>query len=75
MPSFWVADLGDMSFTLGLSGWSANDWSRQGNFDLLAPRMQVDSMTQQQVYTTLKKTWRDSADGLAKQMGLDQLAG
>ena len=28
MPSFFVADLGDMSFTLGLSGWTANDWSR-----------------------------------------------
>ena len=28
MPSFYVADLGPMSFTLGLSGWTANDWSR-----------------------------------------------
>ncbi|HET9533272.1 MAG TPA: SWIM zinc finger family protein, partial [Blastocatellia bacterium] len=28
LPSFYVADLGDMSFTLGLSGWTANDWSR-----------------------------------------------
>ena len=38
MPSFYVADLGDMSFTLGLSGWTANDWSQSGNFDLMAPR-------------------------------------
>jgi hypothetical protein len=28
LPSFYVADLGHMSFTLGLSGWTANDWSR-----------------------------------------------
>ena len=38
MPSFYIADLGDMSFTLGLSGWTANDWSSSGNFDLMAPR-------------------------------------
>ena len=37
MPSFYVADLGNMSFTLGLSGWTTNDWSASGNFDLLAP--------------------------------------
>ncbi|HEY9702433.1 MAG TPA: hypothetical protein V6C58_08305, partial [Allocoleopsis sp.] len=45
MPSFYVADLGDMSFTLGLSGWTANDWSTSGNFDLLAPRGDVDQFT------------------------------
>jgi len=35
MPSFWEADLGMMRFTLGLSGWSANDWSSSSNFDLM----------------------------------------
>ena len=39
MPSFYVADLGDMSFTLGLSGWTANDWAQAGNFDLMAPAL------------------------------------
>jgi hypothetical protein len=43
MPSFWVADLGDLSFTLGLSGWTANDWSTQGNlFAGAAPRGRRD---------------------------------
>jgi len=41
MPSFYLADLGDMTFTLGLSGWTTNDWSSAGNFDLLAPRAAV----------------------------------
>ncbi|MEM6931454.1 MAG: SWIM zinc finger family protein, partial [Myxococcota bacterium] len=45
MPSFWVADCGDLSFTLGLSGWTSNDWSGQANFDLLAPRADVDADT------------------------------
>lgn len=37
MPSFWVADMGDMKLTLGLSGWTANDWTRGSALDLLAP--------------------------------------
>jgi hypothetical protein len=37
LPSFWVADLGDMQLTLGLSGWTANDWTRGSALDLLAP--------------------------------------
>jgi predicted nucleic acid-binding Zn finger protein len=72
MPSFWVADLGDMNFTLGLSGWSANDWSRMGNFDLLAPRAEVDSVTQQKVYLALKENWRETADSLASRLELDR---
>src|SRR5690606_248819 len=35
LPSFYIADLGALSFTLGLSGWTRNDWAAAGNFDLL----------------------------------------
>lgn len=35
MPSFYVVDLGALSFTLGLSGWTRNDWAGAGNFDLM----------------------------------------
>ena len=37
LPSFWVAQLGDMRLTLGLSGWTTNDWTRGSALDLLAP--------------------------------------
>lgn len=37
LPSFWVAHMGEMRFTLGLSGWTANDWTRGSALDLLAP--------------------------------------
>jgi hypothetical protein len=40
LPSFWVADLGDMKLTLGLSGWTTNDWTRGSALDLLAPPAQ-----------------------------------
>ena len=72
LPSFYVADLGDMSFTLGLSGWTANDWSRLGNFDLLAPRADVDEFTLRRVYTALQENWCESAPSLARRLHIDE---
>lgn len=72
MPSFYVADLGELSFTLGLSGWTSNDWSRAGNFDLMAPRRQVDSGTMRRVFDGLKENWRDTPEALASRLGLDR---
>lgn len=71
MPSFYIANLGDMTFTLGLSGWTANDWTRAGQFDLLAPRRAVDGLTQERVFAKLKETWRAPAGDLARDLGLD----
>ena len=72
MPSFYVADLGEMSFTLGLSGWTRNNWSDAGNFDLLAPRAEVDALTKQRVFDALKQTWRETPDTLAARLNLDR---
>lgn len=72
MPSFYVADLGEMTFTLGLSGWTANDWSNSGNFDLMAPRADVDNDTKLRVFNGLKENWFEDPDALAKRLGLDR---
>ncbi|MEM7316342.1 MAG: SWIM zinc finger family protein, partial [Planctomycetota bacterium] len=72
MPSFYLADLGDMTFTLGLSGWTTNNWSQSGNFDLLAPRAEVDNDTKQRVFAALKESWYASPDSLAERLGLDR---
>lgn len=38
LPSFWVMRMGEMKLTLGLSGWTANDWTSGGSaLDQLAP--------------------------------------
>lgn len=71
LPSFYVADLGDMTFTLGLSGWTSNDWSSSGNFDLMAPRAEVDEFTKQRVFDGLKKDWYAKPGDLAKALELD----
>jgi len=74
LPSFYVADLGDMSFTLGLSGWTRNDWSTAGNFDLLAPRAATDEFTKRRVFEGLKTTWFSDTDALAKKLDLPRAA-
>jgi hypothetical protein len=72
LPSFYIADLGEMSFTLGLSGWTANDWSRAGNFDLMAPRAEVDEMTKRRVFDALRQEWSATPDRLAERLGLSR---
>lgn len=70
LPSFYIADLGDMSFTLGLSGWTANDWSHAGNFDLMAPRAEIDRWTKQQIFDALKETQVERPEDLADRLKL-----
>ena len=72
MPSFWEADLGVMTFTLGLSGWSANDWSASANFDLMSPRAEVDSPTSKKVFDALSKNHVESSESLSGRLGLDK---
>lgn len=72
LPSFYIADLGHMNFTLGLSGWTANDWSQAGNFDLMAPRAEVDEFTKRRVFEGLKKHWFSDVDALSRELGVDR---
>lgn len=72
LPSFYIADLGDLNFTLGLSGWTANDWSKAGNFDLLAPRFETDDFTKRKVFEGLKETWVATPENLSRKLNLDK---
>jgi hypothetical protein len=57
LPSIYVADLGEVSFTLGLSGWTDNDWtSGTQKFDLLTRRLPVTAPELTTTYEALKKT-------------------
>jgi hypothetical protein len=40
LPSFWVLHLGGMRLTLGLSGWTRNDWTSASALDQIAPPAQ-----------------------------------
>ena len=71
LPSFYIADLGDMNFTLGLSGWTTNDWSHAGNFDLLAPRLEVDNAIKAKVFTAIQQDWFGTAQQFSQKLNLD----
>ena len=73
MPSFWIADLPRMRFTLGLSGWTANFWSSAARFDLLAPRGDIDADSKEKVYTALARRWPASSDQLVADTGLARI--
>ena len=72
LPSFYIADLGDMNFTLGLSGWTANDWSRMGNFDLMAPRAKLDDHVKVRVFEALQENWFEAPGTLAARLNLTE---
>lgn len=73
MPSFYIAHLAnDMYFTLGLSGWIANDWTQATQLDLLSPRGQVPATTMQTVYLELRKDWFNTESELAKRLQIDE---
>jgi hypothetical protein len=55
LPSFWVAHMGEMKLTLGLSGWSTNDWTRGSALDLLAPPATVTDSLIHNVAQLLKE--------------------
>ncbi len=37
LPSFWSIRMGEMRLLLGLSGWTANDWTGSASLDQIAP--------------------------------------
>ena len=43
LPSFWVFRAGDVTLTLGLTGFTAANWSQALSFDLLLPRKTQDA--------------------------------
>lgn len=55
LPSFWVAHLGEMKLTLGLSGWTTNDWTRGSALDLLAPPATITESVMTSVARLLKE--------------------
>jgi hypothetical protein len=73
MPSFYIAHLtNEMYFTLGLSGWTANDWAQSTQLDLLMPRTKVPANTMQTVYLELRKDWLNTTSKIASQLQLDE---
>jgi len=70
LPSIYVMDLGDVVFTLALSGWTDNDWTGGAKFDLLTRRLNVTGVELKTVYDALKQTRYAGAGTIAQRTGL-----
>ncbi len=56
LPSIYILDLGDLLFTLALSGWTDNDWTGgAAKFDLLSRRLTATPAELTRTYDALKK--------------------
>jgi hypothetical protein len=71
LPSFWVLRAGDMSLTLGLTGFTSANWSQAVGFDLLLPRKATDLQASEAVVRHLAAgTWFADAAAIGKATGL-----
>lgn len=66
LPSFWVLRSQGFTLTLGLTGFTASNWSQAVSFDLLLPRQTQTEKSVEKVVRHLSETWRDDATGIAK---------
>lgn len=72
LPSIYVLDLGLVTFTLALSGWTDNDWtSGTTKFDLLSRRLNVAATDLTTTYEALKAVRRATDAALAASTRLD----
>ena len=66
LPSFWVLRAGQMTFTFGLTGFNASNWSQAVNFDLLLPREPSETGELKKMVKHLSKSWSGDRAELAK---------
>ncbi|MBL8798642.1 MAG: SWIM zinc finger family protein [Planctomycetia bacterium] len=70
LPSIYVLDLGGVTFTLALSGWTDNDWTGGAKFDLLTRRIDVGAAEMTTVYQYLRQVRLATDAVVAQQTGL-----
>lgn len=70
LPSFWVLRCGEITLTLGLTGFTSANWSSALGFDLLLPRKTQDGEPTKKVVSYLADQWQADAKELAQQTGI-----
>jgi hypothetical protein len=70
LPSFWVLRAGGVTLTLGLTGFTAANWSAAVGFDLLLPRKTQDARPLESVLNFLSTAWVADTRRLATATGL-----
>jgi hypothetical protein len=71
LPSFWVIRMGEMRMTLGLSGWTANNWTSTSALDQLAPPGIVEETMLSQIAGAFRDNTSQSFEELARKTPLN----
>jgi hypothetical protein len=75
LPSLYVLDLGGLlSFTVGLSGWTENDWTGGAKFDLLTRRLSATPEELMLAYEALRAVRRatDAELAMKTKLGMEK---
>lgn len=70
LPTIYVCDLSEATFTLALSGWTDNDWTGAQRFALLSRRLDVGADDLATTYHALRERRYASAEQMAAGCGL-----
>lgn len=54
MPSFWSINLDGLNLTIGISGWTSQDWAGRARFSALVPASAADDTQAEQLATELQ---------------------
>lgn len=69
LPSFYALKMPDLTFVLGLSGWSDNAWTDAGGFDLLGEPATADDTSIAKVHAELASRFHGTAKELGQALG------
>lgn len=70
MPSIWTVHMGEMRFVLGLSGWTANDWTRGSNLDTFFAGFEAPAGSADALARFLEVARSAKVDELERQLAL-----
>ena len=75
MPSFWSVSVGEMTLTVGLSGWSAQDWAGRARFSALVPASLATDAQVEEAARLLRDRHLMSADDMATSLNVAPAVG
>lgn len=70
MPTFWSITIGEIDLTLGLSGWTSQDWASKARFSALAPTSSVTQEMTAKALGALKNLTCASPQIFAVELGV-----
>jgi len=70
MPTFWSVTIGEIDLTLGLSGWTSQDWASKARFSALSPTSSVTEEMAAKALDALKKLTCASPETFAVELGV-----